>query len=449
MKAFNPATAFYRLSPLLPLLVSTSLFSKENTMTPSLQNYLDGVSQLVKSQWPEVIRIWPNMDYTQNNLLIISINHKDDIPRYWLINVNGLRELAANETGTVPQPAVENYAIAKIQGRNGVIITVDSQKLPKSHEDTFRMATHELVHGWYQTEIKPALSIDSRHTPYPLDYRPRLYRYMIIRSLQQAVRQPQDAFHLCYAKFWYEKWQQEYKNEYLRIKNTDISEGSASYIENMSVVIEKDKTLVQIQHKLLPMLNTTPDEESSADGESYQLGDAAGVLLDTYQPLWKKTFYRDDIPPAEVLLNNITGCNIRSATSPFESLFRQKTEQANKQLSHDFRTIAEVLRNPSIPLLRLDVRNELGSSSNKGFYQFNGYDVTLAHTATYQGKNWKVQLKETNVFDLNSSIAVPLPAATVLKNNTLTLNHLNIKGELKVKTERARNNRLIYIPDEM
>lgn len=449
MKAYKVATSFFRLLPLTVLMISTSLFSMENSLNPPLQNYLEGVSQLVKSQWPQVIRIWPKMDYTKTNLLIISINHNDGIARYWLINVNGLREVTADEIGPLPQPAVENYAIAKILGRNGVIITLDSKKLPKRHEDIFRLATHELVHGWYQAEIKPPAGADSRHTPYPLDYRPRLYRYMAIRSLQQAVRQPKESFHLCYAKYWFDKWQHEYKDEYQKIKNTDISEGSASYIENMSVVIEKDKTLQQVQNKLLPILNTTPDQTSSLDDESYLLGDVAGVLLDVYQPQWKHTFYQNAIPPAELLLRNVTGCNIHSVTSPFESIFRKKTEQENQQLSHDFMTIADVIRNPAIPFLRLDVRKEQGSSTNKGFYDFFGHKIALAYTAKYQGKNWHVQLKEQNILELSSSILIPLPAGTVAKNSILILNHPKLKGSFKVKSERDSEKRLIYTPVEM
>lgn len=416
-------------------------------MNEPLQRYLSDMTHLVKNQWPLASRVWPGLDYTDVNLLLISVNHKDGQPRYWSLTIHGMRQVTAGELGQVSQPAVDNFAIEKVMGKKGVIITLDSTRPAESPETLFRLATHELVHGWFQPDIASLSPSQSRNSRYPLDYRPRLYRFMVIKNLQQAARQPQETLHLCQARYWFNKWQTEYQEEYQRIKVFDILEGSAFYIEQMIVALKKETNLLQAGASLSSGFNITPAEDLTLDSESYILGDVAGVLLDKRLPQWKSTFYTNQVPPAELLLNTLTDCNIEQVTSAYEGLFQKNVKRENQRLFNDFTIVDEVLNNAGIPLLRLDAAMQQGGFTSKGFYTFKGQDVILAMSAKYSSSAGHLQIMNTNVLDHDTSISVPLPASTELKNDTLVLNTSKLKGEIRVRAERDGKNRIIYVPD--
>lgn len=444
MKLFSSIVARCRLILLAFVISSTPLSAQENKMNDPLHDYILGVTRLVHTQWPLMYKIWPELNYRNINLLLVSINHGNNIPLYWLININGWRQVSADEVGKFIPPNVENFSFRKILGRDGIVITIDSKKLPQSQDAIFRLATHELVHYLFQKAVHLDTEAENRDTPYPLDYRPRLYRFMTIRSLQQAVHNPKQTIYLCHAKYWFDKWRNEFGNEYRRIKTTDIVEGSASYIEMMSVVVEKNKNLAQLRETLLPEFRITPDAVLSLDDESYLLGAAAGVLLDSHRPAWKKTFYRDNVTPAELLLNGVKDCQMSFVTSSFENVIRLKVAQENERLAKLFVTIDRAISNPDIPWLRLESSYQQGSMSNEGFYRLKNRSVILRMTAKYRGKAGYVTVDKFSAIDDGQSVLIPISPAASVDNGLLTLNTPRLEGALRVKAHRDADGRLVY-----
>ena len=141
---------------------------------------------------------------------------------------------------------------------------------------------------------------------YPIEREPRILRRMIYTRLIQAFENPdrQDEY-LGKAKFWLDKYNDEYKSEADRIRATDIAEATARYTENFGLFIGKNLSKGDLRKEADKRIRKE-QIFIAADKESYEIGYVAGLILDEKDPNWKETFYVTGKGIPEVLLENRT-----------------------------------------------------------------------------------------------------------------------------------------------
>ena len=202
----------------------------------SFDAYVDRVSGLVTLNWPAMHKVWPGYDYTNHNFLIFYLDEEGSVKEAKLLNVNENRALEKKEYENITPPNPEGYDQIQFQNKSSIVMSVDDtvMETENSVNELYKTATYEIVHFYYQKDIQ-ASADSSRSQMYPIERAPRILRRMIYTRLIQAFENPdrQDEY-LGKAKFWLDKYNDEYKSEADRIRATDIAEATARYTRKIS-----------------------------------------------------------------------------------------------------------------------------------------------------------------------------------------------------------------------
>lgn len=185
-----------------------------------------------------------------------------------------------------------------------------SIKIDQEWIDPFDLAAHEGFHFFGQREWTSPKNSGGRGTTYPLDYRPRYYRKMTFKKLLSYFKEEKEDY-LKEARFWFNRWKKTAPEE---VQNyTDISEGTARYVDTMSVSLAKNgcqasnevikaDILSKVEKEYSYAFNTS---DPSLDGESYSLGGLASLILELSMddPDWQKKA-KQGVSPIEYLLKD-------------------------------------------------------------------------------------------------------------------------------------------------
>ncbi|MGG5357701.1 MULTISPECIES: hypothetical protein [unclassified Enterococcus] len=143
----------------------------------------------------------------------------------------------------------------------------------------------------------------------------RQIRLELINSLRKAVIETdKEKEHLEAAKYWYEKYQKEHKKDYEIVKEIDVLEGTARYFDiavNVRSTIGMNASKEAVYQKYQELMEKDyalnfDRVDGLADSESYDLGGAAGILLEknSKDKSWQKEA-ENGIPLVETLLKDV------------------------------------------------------------------------------------------------------------------------------------------------
>lgn len=419
-----------------------------NTDISSFFDIAENIAEKVKLHWPHMDKVWSGYDYTKHNLILFYSDELGSIKEAWLINSEGSRQLDAKEFEDITPPQPDGFAPLQFEDKPSIAMNLDDISLTQGDaaEQTYRTATHELVHFYYHVDGLTDAE-GSRFQKFPIDKTPRLYRAMVYKNLREAFFAPDLAEdHLAKAKYWYEKWKSEFNDEYEDIKGTDIIEGTARYVENIGSFIT-DQTSDEDFVKGAAASIDYSAFFSTADAESYEIGYLSALLLDRNNPQWKESFYESGKTLEETLFENISEKE-EEIDATLEKNATQEIETINSQTESDISELIKAQEDSTIPYLKINVTKSDGSFSAHSMLEYNN-DLVI----TFFNNSYRVEQKDLNVNDIavidqaeqdNLFIIVPLTMEHKLQDGILTVDtkELEVPG-LKVE-ESKDGERTIY-----
>lgn len=384
----------------------------------------------VKKHWPHMDKVWPGYDYKNHNLLIFDYDEMMEVREAWLLNVDTMRKLEANEYENIQLPQMGGYAELQFEGKPSISMGIDSQSKDLGLEDeVYKVATHELVHFYYQSQANVSFETN-RASSYPIDPTPRLYRQMLFHRLIAAYDHPdQEAEYLAKAKYWLEKYKSEFAEEYNATRSTDIVESSARYSENLANLIGDDLDQKAFVEAMQPMIfrNAIFD---SASAEGYEIGFIAGLILDRQGVEWKKDFYKNDQLIEEVLLAKVE-TQEDAADKDFETKLKAEIDKVNQEAQAALGSILKAKDDKSIPYLKLDISQSMASFGASGSLMFDGMEVMTGYTSSYQIGEQRLTINNLSVVqDMEGEhiyLIIPLTMEHKLEGDVLTIDTPELK----------------------
>lgn len=407
----------------------------------AMKSFVTEVENRVKKHWGKMDRVWPGMDYTKHDLLILRSGETGETAGGWLINTEGSRELKPHEYAELFTPGAGGYEQIKYDGRDAIIMGIDedlASKGAKGVDEFYRVATHELVHFYHQPQASSA--DDDRAQPYPLEENPRVYRRMIYDHLVAALKEPgKRDDHLGRAAHWYKRWKDEYAEEATAIRGTDNDEGIARYVENAATFVG-DGTAVR--DGLIKNIKSETDFNSAA-AESYEVGFVAAALLDEKAPDWKDGFYDRGDSVLEKLFEGV---------SPIEEEVDPNVEKNVKEFVNEINTSgAEALKDiekahddTSVPYLRIDETEAAGSFGVQDTFRYQDMEVMTKYTRDYTIEGGSASLKGVSVVAEGEGdrmlVTIPLTGEHTLDGDQLTvkMDGLTMTGKVEVSEQDGR-----------
>lgn len=314
----------------------------------------------------------------------------------------------------------------------------------------FTILMHESFHlhsqsGWQGVNAMAAIEneqSDMRSSAYPLDEQPRILRAMQYECLYRALNEESDGEgvrHLENAKYWYEKWKNEYPEEYSTIKDTDLSEGTAEYFGN-----EIKRILQNGKFSL-----ATPEEFAvqcqSADAESYNLGDIAIQLLKKRGEFKEADFEESGKTPVEVLMGNIKNSNEEPENSKLAGIISDNVKKINSQVSACFSDCINADLKGEMIYIGIDSESLTGIMS-EGFYYLSEIDKTGWQNAFIS--NSMVQVDRENVFEYKDSILIPVMESEITKKDDMISNikadKITLNSPVKFEKRSDERGNVIY-----
>lgn len=433
---------------------SKNINSKEKTEKIGLiEDCVTQVYKKIQLHWGSMYKVWPGLNYENHNLLLFKLDNDDNIEKIWLINTKEKREVLKEEVKRIEAPMVFGYSEIEFQGKPSIMMSIDDSVLKTeglSYEFIYDIATHELVHFYYQPESSLKFQGD-RGTQYPIDYEPRLFRKMIILNLCKAfeTKDKEKEKYLSKAKYWLEKWKSEYKDEYKAIQNTDIVEGSVKYIECFGTIIKANITPEELERAIKLKL---PSDifYLSVDAESYTLGYIAGVLLDISYLDWKNKYYENNKTPVDILLDRVKPIE-EVANKEEENNIKKLVKERNQEIALEIEDIVKAQKNIEIPYLKIKESYMSGSFSTEGFYSYKNQSISSNVSCTFKINNQKIVLKDISVINVKNDnkeyMLIPLLSGYNENGDALEVNNSKINGSATIKKIIENDGRVVFLID--
>lgn len=314
----------------------------------------------------------------------------------------------------------------------------------------FIILMHESFHLHAQSEwqdINAMAAIENeqsnmRASDYPLDGQPRILRAMQYECLYRAWNakdEDEELRYLEYAKYWYEKWANEYSEEFSAIKDTDLAEGTAEYFGN-----EVKRILGDGKFSL-----ATPEEFAeqcqSADAESYNLGDIAIQLLKKRGEFKEVDFEESGKTPMEVLMGNIKDSNEEPENSKLAGIISDNVKEINSQISECFSDYINADVNGEMTYIGIDSETLTGVMS-EGFYYLSEIDKTGWRNAFIS--NLSIQIDGKNVLEYGDSILIPVMESEITKKDDvisgIKTDKITLNAPVKFEKKSDERGNVIY-----
>lgn len=315
-------------------LSGTSLASQK---VINVEDYVDSVYLATSKTWPLLEKVWDTPVYRKLRIVIA------DDHNAWAIDSKSLLKIPYSEIvhRHLPVEFMHYQDIEWSDGRPtlyismGASLPLDEIKRFQTEQNPvpllFNIATHEAFHCYVQQGKwrKEMVDKDSRATPYPIESAPRFYRNSIIRSLYSALQDNPKG--LGQARYWFDQWKKQYPDEAERIRQIDVKEGSARYIETAAEIIAKGKEFNTSEFRLA-LHQKFRDEENiistTADTESYLIGAMAGFILDRKKTPWQ-ALVTQGTPPLDILIRDVKPI-IQQADSNLKHAVEREITKENK-----------------------------------------------------------------------------------------------------------------------
>ncbi|BAK81534.1 hypothetical protein [Candidatus Arthromitus sp. SFB-rat-Yit] len=433
----------------------TTTETQKNTNIETMDRLISEIQKSMAKNWPNMNKIWPDLDYSNHTVIYAILGTENTNPikpvKVWLLTPTEKRELSPEEYAEIKFTSEGGFNGIKFQGKDAIVTSrlsdapIEENGFDSTVIDEYQFLTHELFHLYHQKNIAlPDNSNNSRSQKYPIDFEPRLYRNMIHYNLGNAVITNDDNTakeFIQKAAYWFNKWKNEYPDEFSAIASTDIFEGVAEYIGRLSNLAGQDTITREDLSKLISIESTF----STLGLDSYDLGFVTLSAIERFKPDFKEDFSKSKKSPIEYLLENVTPIE----DTPNEQLsnkLKQNINEINDTLNKSLEYIISSIDNKNIPYLRMksEYRSEYGFSAG-GFFNYNGYEILHGlDTEFIQDSSNILYLKNVNTFEENSGfILIPLTDKFEINGDTMTLTDPQIKGTLKVTTS-TEDGRTIY-----
>ncbi|NLY09034.1 MAG: hypothetical protein GXZ11_03935 [Tissierellia bacterium] len=390
------------------------------------------------------------IDYENLNAVLFYLGDEGEVKDAVLLNTKEMKKLSEEEYKDIIPPAPGGYAEAKIGGKNAIALSTSDESMRKSDalSEMFRIATHEPIHFYYQSEAE--ITPDSNRTQtYPIDKNERIVRGMLYQNLVLAYEnKDKEDEYLGKAKYWLEKWENDHNQAYKEIKYTDIVESTARYAENMGTFIGTATSQEQIDEGANK--NIVRDKLFiTSDDESYEIGYVAALLLDRRVPDWKNNFYAKGATIDEVLLENVP--SISDEVNPeLEAKITKGIQEYNEKVGKTIEDLVNLKDNINTPILKLEVSKSTSSMNATDMIRYDEKHVSANYENRFKADGKAIEVKKVNVFEDadeegNQYIYVPLIMDHEFKDGILT-----VKGDkllvdsIKVETLQE-DGRTVYL----
>ena len=393
------------ISVFLILLFSSSCKNTEihpNNFSETTQYIIKSMSEIAKC--PN--RIWPDLMLAQSPYIILDkstktsvvISHNEHgVPSYRLPEAGEITEQHLKYDGN----KTPSFNTTLINGTKRVIIFLDSRKNDsvRKKESSLELLLHEAFHTVDQKfpRWKSSFNLKSRFTEETATCTPRKYRGHVKYYLEKALRENTNSknykIFLQKATYWHKKYTKNFPEELKIVNKTDISEGTAEFVETMGYVLAKKgcqatkKELLKefTEHyfntKNFPKLTEYPDLES------YSIGSLSSALLERNSfPDWQKKV-ENNTSPVKLLLSDIPPIQsseiseIKKGCRRFDNKFQFKrfsVNQINKMLESES-YIALSIRIPT----ETDGVMAIYGNASKGFKEEYGHALLSVSSYFY------------------------------------------------------------------
>lgn len=287
---------------------------------PAFANQIKNYNQVAPSLWPQnhVVNLYAAVQSIESGST-------------WLISPNGdTRSLTKNELIALC-PSRPKYNIGFAPFRNdsiqGVYLALSEDALKNVLEyqqyqylgtyDLLLTYSHEMFHSYEQDKNwKTPQTIDNRSRNPGFDNpKARVERHLITKLLLNsaaAATQPERDSLILQSISNYQKYKNDYPNDYNAARYFDRIEGTAHYYEIMSSLYSAYPQQVNSKEKLIEAMrvlasgnNPKPYSEPGIITESYIIGAWTGFLLDEVQDnnnQWKTAIMEDPVlTPLDIL----------------------------------------------------------------------------------------------------------------------------------------------------
>lgn len=412
--------------------------------------FTTALHEKISAHWPHMNKIWPAYDYNNHNLVLFQLTDEGNVSGAVLINTRERRLLEKSEYETIAPPMDDGYEEIMFDGKPSIAMSVTQQSMSQKNavDLTYRVATHEIVHFYYQGDAMFSTDGENRAQNLPLEKTPRLYRQMIYQSLIDAYDNPgDDQEHLGRAKYWLEKWKSEFSKEYEDIKSTDIAESTARYSDNLSTLVTADSTTVDLYQGANKDIMRSKIFYS-ADDESYEIGFVASLLLDRHLPGWKDSFYKSRLTAEELLLKDVPA--VPEHMDPeMEAKVSSAIESYNAKSIAAIQDLADAKKDISVPYLKIDTTASTSSMMAAGVVRYDGDQITLEYSNQFKAGGKSIEFHQANVIDSvdhegNQFLYIPLPMISTAKGDILTVDTKKLKVDSVKVSTHTEDGRTIY-----
>ncbi len=424
--------------------------TQETSSVVTPEEYVSQIKEMVDKNWPYMKDVWPNLDYTQHNVVVFYRDEEMNIKKVWLVNTETKKELQPSEYEGVEIPRSGGFGKIDFLGKPSIALVFDDYSLEEDKgkemidNSMYALATHELVHFYYQSDISlPEDEGGGRAQEYPIDYTPRLYRGMIYRNLCSAIEETDEKTTQEYiqkATYWFNKWKNEYSDEVDYIRGNDMFEGHAQYIDIIGKFADDTENLENIKKYL-----DVDKIHTAVDRESYDLGYSAGVLLSRVQPEWKETFMTANKSPIELLLSDVIEIQ-DEVDADYEEKLKAEVNSTNSEIEGYISNIIEAEENKEIPYLKIGFEYLTGSIQSNGFFKYKDYEIMSQLYATLQKDANQVQVNGLSIVStVDGDILIPLSEEFTVEGNLITFDSEHLKGSMELSNTENIDGRVWYV----
>lgn len=293
----------------------------------TIEGYVKVVAQQMKHFNANFDNYWPD-NPAVNQYLIVQASGKDSA---YLITPKGeINNLTKEQFNKYNIPTTLNtgsqWAPFEAQGISGAYIKVPVESLTNYYEfqkyyhlgsyDQFLSYSHELFHSMTQVNFADNSFGNKERDPRLQDTKARKTRMLLMQQLAKAISEPSDReLYIKKAISTYKQYKEKSKEDYENSLLYDRLEGTAYYYELVSSLYagypEQIKTQEDVYRALeIILANDNPAyRTTSVDGEAYNIGGYAGILLDLQAiekgdnpEKWKKDLIKDgELTPMIIL----------------------------------------------------------------------------------------------------------------------------------------------------
>ncbi|MEG2788682.1 MAG: hypothetical protein RR942_12785 [Romboutsia sp.] len=425
------------------------------------KTYVNNAFEMFKKHASISNEVWDGYDLS-NKIIIVGEKDSDtdNVIKAWKLTNTDKKELTGDEINKVKFPSVGGYDKIDFEDKEGIVISINEDILGVLSFLDFNyiyvVAVHEMYH-FYGDDIAKydELNPDSqdstdRYTKFPKESTPRVYRKMVYDNLVSAYENPSEQnLYLGKAKYWNEKWKNDYPKEYNQAKVLDIAEGKARYVEYLMCIDYKGISTEEKIKAIKSFFNKELDILESIDSESYELGFVSGILLDNINPKWKNEITENPQVPVEMLLKDVKV--IKDDSNRFDKVSKKANyiiDKGNKELKKHMKNIEQAKEDKNIPLLQLSSKLMEGSFTVSDFIACDGDIVVVNFGAVFKNNDGKAKIENTSAYLLtgeNDSYNVPITMEYKIENNRLVIEEKGVSVDIKIKEAKDSDGRTVYI----